>query len=44
MKLDLNSLNFQLINLDKKVEDIFDVLEVLSEQGQGGRASAAQDN
>ena len=44
MKLDLNSLNFQLINLDKKVEDICDVLQVLAEQGQGGRASAAQDN
>ena len=39
-----NTLNFQLINLDKKVEDIFDVLQVLAEQGQGGRASAAQEN
>ena len=33
-----------MINLDRKVEDIFDVLQVLAEQGQGGRASAAQNN
>ena len=39
-----NTLNFQLINLDKKVEDIFEVLQVLAEQGQAGRASALQYN